>query len=159
MYSTECQLYCDGLGRCFRVVCIYSFTAVFLRCNRFSMNKGLHINLREDTCSLFQPVPFPLSTILSAGWRWSALRARRRPPSNANDAPVVTSRLEICIADAAAWGGTTLLPPYPPFPGRRSGVTRVLGAGVRISDEVRSLLFPIFVGCARDRTVERYAME
>ena len=39
MYSVN---YCDRLGRCFRFVCIYACTAVFLCCYRFSVNK-IHI--------------------------------------------------------------------------------------------------------------------
>jgi len=35
--------YCDGLGRCFRFVCIYASTCVFLCCYRFSVNKDLYI--------------------------------------------------------------------------------------------------------------------
>jgi len=35
--------YCDRLGRCFRFVCIYAGTSVFLCCNRFSANKDLYI--------------------------------------------------------------------------------------------------------------------
>ena len=35
--------YCDGgLGRCFRFVCIYACTAVFLCCYHISMNKDLY---------------------------------------------------------------------------------------------------------------------
>jgi len=33
----------DGLGRCFRFVCIYACAAVFLCCYRFSVNKDLYI--------------------------------------------------------------------------------------------------------------------
>jgi len=35
--------YCDGLGRCFRFVCIYACAAVFLCCYLFSVNKDLYI--------------------------------------------------------------------------------------------------------------------
>jgi len=34
--------YCDGLGRCFRFVCICACTSVFLCCYRFSVNKDLY---------------------------------------------------------------------------------------------------------------------
>jgi len=35
--------YCDRLGRCFRFVCIFACTAVFLCCYRLSVNKDLYI--------------------------------------------------------------------------------------------------------------------
>jgi len=41
--SSKCQLvYCDGLGRCFRFVCIYAYAAVFLCAAVFSVNKDLY---------------------------------------------------------------------------------------------------------------------
>ena len=41
--------YCDKLGRCFRFVCVYACTAVFLCCCRFSANKDLHNNPGIET--------------------------------------------------------------------------------------------------------------
>jgi len=35
--------YCDGLGRCFRLVCIYACAAVFFDATVFSVNKDLYI--------------------------------------------------------------------------------------------------------------------
>jgi len=34
--------YCDGLGRCFRLVCIYACAAVFFDATVFSVNKDLY---------------------------------------------------------------------------------------------------------------------
>ena len=38
--------YCDGLGRCFRFVCIYAYGAVFLCATGFSVNKDLYRKYR-----------------------------------------------------------------------------------------------------------------
>ena len=40
--------YCDGLGRCFRFVCIYACAAVFLCAIVFSVNKDLYKRNRTD---------------------------------------------------------------------------------------------------------------
>ena len=45
--------YCDGLGRCFRFVCIYACAAVFLCCYRFSANKDLY-NTWLGQCLILQ---------------------------------------------------------------------------------------------------------
>jgi len=52
LYSiTKCQvLWCGGLGRFFRFVCIYACTSVFLCCYRFSANKDLCKNKQCTMC-------------------------------------------------------------------------------------------------------------
>jgi len=53
----------DGLGRCFRFVCIYAFAAVFLCCYRFSVNKDLYI-------------AFYFGAPCVPSWGWARVRKR-----------------------------------------------------------------------------------